>query len=125
MHPRTRAAQHASSTTAVLRVAALPRRVLAAVVLAVLVVLATPVLVPGAATATAAPDLVVAVEEVDENVGPDVRGPNDADNAFAPSDLEANYLWGANWGLLVLIAVPFALMGLLYWLKVGRHQRVQ
>ena len=95
------------------------RRALVALVAALLLLLATPVLAPDLAPHAAA------VEEVTEDVGPEVRGPNDEDNAFAPSDLEANYLWGANWGLLVLTAFAFGVGGLLYWLKVGRFERAE
>ncbi|MFP5308251.1 MAG: hypothetical protein ACLGIR_01585 [Actinomycetes bacterium] len=99
------------------------RRRLAGILLPALLVVA--VLLPATA-AVAAPEpevesaaIVLAVEEIGENPGPD---PN-LDNDFAPADYEANFLWGAAVGLLVLIFLGAGALGGLYWLLVVRPKQ--
>ncbi len=76
---------------------------------------------PGVAFADVATDTFILATEADAPpVGLDPAGPNDEDNAFAPTEFESNYLWGAAVGLLVLTAGGFALLGGLYYAKVVR-----
>lgn len=112
--------RYPATTHAVAAVHPVVRAVVLTLLAMVLVALA-PVPAAHAETGTR----VVAVEEISEDVGPAVRGPNDEDNEFAPREFEANYLHGANYGLLVGLVLLFALLGLLYWLKVGRYSRAE
>jgi hypothetical protein len=49
--------------------------------------------------------------------------PNAEDNAFAPEDYEANFLWGAAVGLTVLVILGVGGVGLLYWGLVVRPKQ--
>lgn len=98
------------------------RRRLATLLSAAMLALA--VIAP-AGPAFAAPDvLVLAAEGGGEPQGPEPRLADDPDNEFRPTDYEANFtatLFGrALFGLILGIAV---LMGLGYWVRVGRFDR--
>lgn len=99
-------------------------------------VLAAALAVPLAAQAGAAPDttatvsvpddaVVLAVEgaEQEEAPGPDPSPPDASGNPAAPDDYEANFLWGAAVGLLVLTVVAVVGVGVLYYLLVVRPRR--
>lgn len=87
--------------------------------------------VMSAAVATAAPPLVLAAEgtdtgaEVEEELepGPAPMGPDATDNPAAPADYEANFLWGAAAGLLVITLLGAIGLGLLYYLLVWRPKQ--
>lgn len=63
--------------------------------------------------------------EVEEEFlpGPAPSAPDAADNPAAPPEYEANFLWGAAAGLLVLVLVMVLALGLLYWLLVYRPRQ--
>ena len=91
--------------------------------------LAVLLLVP-ATTAAAdeppSPDTVVLAIEGGAGVeapGPAPRGPNATDNPAAPREYEANYLWGASVGILVLTVLGIAFVAALYLVLVVRPRR--
>jgi hypothetical protein len=97
------------------------RRRLAGILLPALLAVVALLPASAAVAAPAADDatVVLAVEEVGENPGPD---PN-LDNDFAPAPYESNFLWGAAVGLLVLVFLGAGALGGLYWLLVVRPKQ--
>lgn len=70
--------------------------------------------------------IVLAVEgEGEEPQGPEPMGPNEdpTRNPAAPTDYEANFLWGAAVGLLALTVFAVAGVGGLYYLLVVRPRQ--
>lgn len=84
------------------------------------------VLAPAAAMAAPAAPVVLAAElEGGEAPGPEPAPANDTENPAAPTDYEANFLWGAAVGLLALMVLgALALVGL-YLLLVKRPRAQQ
>jgi hypothetical protein len=83
-----------------------------------------------ASAAIAAPQqattLLLATEAVGEGEplpGPEPAGADDEDNAAAPDDYEANFLWGAAVGLLGLMLLGAVALGGLYYLLVARPKQ--
>lgn len=101
------------------------RRVIGGLVAALLLI------VPAVPALAAAPRTVLAVEgtgtgiEVEEELlpGPAPMAPDAEDNPAAPTEYEANFLWGAAAGLLVLVVVGVLFLGLLYYLLVWRPRQ--
>ncbi len=77
-----------------------------------------------AASAQALPaDTVRLATEAGEDIGGlEPGGANDQGNANRPEDYEPNFLWGAAVGLAVLTVGGLGVLGLLYWLMVGRRK---
>lgn len=90
-------------------------------------VLAVVLLLPATAAAAPAPQpvLAVEVEEGGEAPGPDPAPPDATDNPAAPTDYEANFLWGAAVGLLVLMVLGAVALGGMYYLMVARPRRTE
>lgn len=86
-------------------------------------------LLVAAAPAAAQPDssvLVVAAEgggEEAEPIGPEPMPADATDNPAAPTDYEANFLWGAAVGLLALTVFALLAVGGLYYLLVARPRQ--
>ena len=99
------------------------RRRLATVLSAAMLALA--VILP-AGPALAAPDVVVLAVEGGEPQGPEPRLADDPENEFAPDEYEANFtatLFGR--ALFALILGLTVLIGIGYWVRVGRFDRAE
>lgn len=102
------------------------RRLLGLVLPALLAVtLLLPVSAASAAPAAEATSLVLATEADPDAPPPGLEpmDPNDTENPGAPTDYEANFLWGAAVGLFVLLLLGALSLGLLYWLLVHRPRQ--
>lgn len=67
--------------------------------------------------------VVLAAEGGEEGpLGPEPRGPDDAENSNAPADYEPPFLINAAVGLAALMILLVAGIGGLYWLLVQRHR---
>lgn len=67
-------------------------------------------------------DVVLAVEEP----GGEPQGPDPVpleDDEFAPTDYEANFLWGAAVGLLVIVLGIAGAIGAAYWFLVAKPRQ--
>lgn len=80
---------------------------------------------PAPAVAQDAAPVVLAAEGAGQGpVGPEPRGPNDAENTNAPADYEPPFLINAAVGLAGLMLLLVVGLGGLYWLLVQRPRAV-
>lgn len=89
--------------------------------------LAFSVLAPAAATAAPEVHVILATEaEHGEAPGPEPAPADDTENPAAPTDYEANFLWGFGGVILLVMMILGALaLGAMYVLLVKRPQAKQ
>lgn len=100
-----------------------PARLLTAALLALGIVLPTSVV---AAAPAAAEVTVLAAESFAPGEAPGLEpmDPDDEANEFAPTNYEANFLWGAAVGLLFLVLAVLGGLGAAYWWLVVKPNQV-